>query len=393
MPLLPKAGRLRTFKFPGKQCPICHKQLSTGTSTTEFTTATCLSSGQLYLVRSRRTRCNSCRTSLRCNFMWLGDQKINCVSFNQLKAAGVFFASQKTAFTMEYLHLCYLRLLRAKTSPGQEAAVRLLASADHPLQFWQEHSLRDHLLHALEGYVISQSSPDEIIEYNLDFPAQHCVKFRGPEGQVALFPPEGVVTAVSFDGHFGVHRRLLPGVDPARTVKLKGKPRKVLEEFTRSSGCKHKDATRKVLPDRTAGWQFDIDPISQSVLGATEHIVNERNTDKVRLLQAVLAMPNMKVDLLLHDDACHFQDYVEKHKEDGFDAIKFYIIDEFHRRNHTCKKRRLTKREVARSHGVRTNMSEIFNAWLRPLNFFLNGLRPHSHKFWVLEVFGNANHV
>ena len=318
--------------------------------------------------------------------MWLGDQKINCVSFNQLKAAGVFFASQKTAFTMEHLHLCYLRLLRAKTSPGQEAAVRLLASADHPLQFWQEHSLRDHLLHALEGYVISQSSPDEIIEYNLDFPAQHCVKFRGPEGQVALFPPEGVVTAVSFDGHFGVHRRLLPGVDPARTVKLKGKPRKVLEEFTRSSGCKHKDATRKVLPDRTAGWQFAIDPISQSVLGSTEHIVNERNTDKVRLLQAVLAMPNMKVDLLLHDDACHFQDYVEKHKEDGFDAIKFYIIDEFHRRNHTCKERRLTKREVARSHGVRTNMSEIFNAWLRPLNFFLNGLRPHSHKFWVLEA-------
>jgi len=41
--------------------------------------------------------------------------------------------------------------------------------------------------------------------------------------------------------------------------------------------------------------------------------------------------------------------------------------------------------------------SEILNSWLRPLNFFLNGLRPHSHKFWVLEackflitIFGNA---
>ena len=36
MPLLPKAGGPRTLKYPGKQCPICHKQLSTGISTTEF---------------------------------------------------------------------------------------------------------------------------------------------------------------------------------------------------------------------------------------------------------------------------------------------------------------------------------------------------------------------
>ena len=85
-------------------------------------------------------------------------------------------------------------------------------------------------------------------------------------------------------------------------MKLKGKPRNDLEELTRSSRCKHKDAT---LPDRTAGWQFAIDPISQSVLGATEHSGNERNTDKVHLLQAAQAMPNMTEQLLLHDDACH----------------------------------------------------------------------------------------
>ena len=103
--------------------PHLPKAVCAGTSTTEFTTATCLSSEQLYLIRSQRIRCNSCRTSLRCNCMWLGDQKINCVSFNQLKAAGVFFVSQKTAFAMQYLHLCYLRLLREKTSPGLEAAV------------------------------------------------------------------------------------------------------------------------------------------------------------------------------------------------------------------------------------------------------------------------------
>eukprot|EP00439_Symbiodinium_sp_Y106_P077306 s94_g16.t1 len=79
---------------------------------------------------------------------------------------------------------------------------------------------------------------------------------------------------------------------------------------------------------RTAGWQFAIDPTSQAVLGTIEHVVNERNTDKVRLLEAVLAMPNTKMDLPIHDDACHFEDYVKKDQVDGFNDIKFYIIDE-----------------------------------------------------------------
>ena len=136
---------------------------------------------------------------------------------------------------------------------------------------------------------------------------------------------------------------------------------------------------------RTAGWQFAIDPTSQAVLGTIEHVVNERNTDKVRLLEAVLAMPNTKMDLPIHDDACHFEDYVKKDQVDGFNDIKFYIIDEVHRRNRACKKRSLTKREVARGQ-VRTNISEMFNAWIRPLNFFLNGLWPRNHKFWVLEA-------
>ena len=35
---------------------------------------------------------------------------------------------------------------------------------------------------------------------------------------------------------------------------------------------------------------------------------------------------------------------------------------------------------------VRTNLPEVFNAWIRTLNFFFNGLRPHSHKFWVAEA-------
>ena len=37
---------------------------------------------------------------------------------------------------------------------------------------------------------ISQGAKDEIMEYSLDLPAQHCVKFKGPEGQVTCFLPK-----------------------------------------------------------------------------------------------------------------------------------------------------------------------------------------------------------
>ena len=386
MPLLPKAGALPIYKYQGKRCPICDGTLFASAANNSYVTATCFSSEQLRLVRSQSTRCNLCKTSIRHNIMWLGGQKINCMSFQELEAAGVYFVSQKTCFTMAYLRLCYLRLLRAKTTPGQEAAVRFLASENHPLQFWQEHSLRDHLLHALEGYAIAQETPDKVVDYNLDYPAKHCVRFTGARNRVTLFPPASNITSVSFDGNFGLHRRLLPEVEPARTVRRKGHPRKLLHECVRSCACRQKDATRVVLPDRTAGWQFAVDPVSRAVLGACEHPVNERTTDKVELLQSVLSMPNMQVDLLIHDDACHFENYVRKNQTEGFEGIKFYIIDEFHRRNHKCSKRVLTRREKARVQHVRTNTSEMFNAWVRPLNFFVNGLRPHSHKFWVLEA-------
>ena len=54
--------------------------------------------------------------------MFLSGEKINSLSWKQLKS-GVMFVTSKTAFTMKYLLLAYLRLLRARTAPGQEAAV------------------------------------------------------------------------------------------------------------------------------------------------------------------------------------------------------------------------------------------------------------------------------
>ena len=150
--------------------------------------------------------------------------------------------------------------------------------------------------------------------------------------------------------------------------------------------AKTKDAVRQVLPDRTAGWQFALDPMTGKVLGAYEHVVNERNEDKVALLQKVLALPMVSADLLLHDDACHFESFVNSRNCEGFEDIKYYMVDCFHMRNHRCSKSVWTRKEKQRVKTVRTNMSESFNAWLRPLNFFLNHVRPHSHMFWVEEA-------
>lgn len=138
------------------------------------------------------------------------------MTFNELKASGLYFVTKNTAFTMKYLELCYLRLLRAKTSPGQEAAVRHLFHVNDKEMFWGHSSFRDHLLHALEGYAVARRKPDEVIEFNVDFPAKHVVKMTNP---LLLFPPSAPVDAVAFDGHFGVHRLLLASVEPPRQIE------------------------------------------------------------------------------------------------------------------------------------------------------------------------------
>ena len=116
------------------------------------------------------------------------------MSFNQLLRSGLYFVTTNTAFTMKYLELCYLRLLRAKTSPGQEAAVRSIADANHEEMFWSD-SLRKHLLHAIEGYAVAKRQPEQVVEFNLDFPAKTVVKIKEP---ALLFPPSVPVTSVAF---------------------------------------------------------------------------------------------------------------------------------------------------------------------------------------------------
>ena len=106
-----------------------------------------------------------------------------------------------------------------------------------------------------------------------------------------MFPPPCSVDAVVFDGHFGVHRQLLPGADPRRTKnfkrrpnakkaanKAKGKKRKArtLKPDQRSATCALK-CHHAALDQRTGGWQFALDPTSRRLLGALEHKENETN--------------------------------------------------------------------------------------------------------------------
>ena len=111
------------------------------------------------------------------------------------------------------------------------------------------------------------------------------------------------------------------------------------------------------------------------------------------VLTNVMKMNNVDVDLFIHDDVCHFESYIKKRRYSQFDSVKYYIVDVFHAPNHLCSKRKWTPREKKRCKLVRTNIAESFNAWIRSLNFFVNGLRPHSHRFWIREAcdFYSAN--
>ncbi|CAE7031267.1 unnamed protein product [Symbiodinium sp. CCMP2592] len=379
--------------FPRRTCPSCSGSLvKTITGPRDVSKGVLIGSESLSKTSTRVSRCvrKGCRVYVRHNYMRIAGEKINVLSFNQMKAAGVYFVTTKTAFTMSYLELCYLRLLRAKTSPGQEAAVRVLLHQGHD-DLPDHRTFRDCLLRALEAYAVAKRTPDQVVSFNVDYPAKEVVRLS--RSQPLLFHPMNGVREVAMDGNFGLHRHLLPGVDPPRTKQLPGRPRKALREDERSCSCARKDSLHLALPQRTAGWQFAVDPSSRKVLAALEHKASESHGDKVRLLHGLFADPQCVPDVLIHDDACHLEAYVRKHHPDSFPSVKHFIVDAFHRRNHKCSKRELTVSQKRRCNRVRTNMSESFNAWIRALNFFVNSLRPHSHAFWIEEacLFYNTN--
>ena len=288
-------------------------------------------------------------------------------------------------YTMKYLEMTYLRLLRGKLAPGAEAEVLSLFHGDDAP--YQARSLRDHLLHALEGYALAKRTPKVVVHFDVEYPAS----IFGGKRDNFLFLPKEKVSALCFDGHFGIHRVLETGVDPVRTVRRSGKPRYL--EDQRTASCKHKTKERVPMGNRTCGWQFVLDPMNQVCLGAREHLENENMAEKADIVAGVMSMEQVEPDLLIHDDCCRFEKYKQKRNLEAFSSIKFFCIDMFHQKNHKCSKKCWTRAETRRLKHVRTNTAEMFNSWMRRLNFFLNHLRVSSHRFWVYEAiaFWNEN--
>lgn len=226
------------------------------------------------------------------------------MTFNEMKRAGVYFVSNDLGFDMNYLELKYYRLLRGKLSPGQDAEVLCIFHKGNK-DIQGSISLRDNLLHALEGFAMARRTPAKVVPFDVNFPANQC----GGKRERFLFPPVSKVKALSFDGNLGVHRELEKGVDAPRTKKLKGRPSYKEHERTRS--CVKKDQVHVAMRNRTGGWQFVMDPDSKRCLGASEHLENECMEGKALLVQDVMNMPDVDADLLIHDDNCHFEPWVK----------------------------------------------------------------------------------
>ena len=129
------------------------------------------------------------------------------------------------------------------------------------------------------------------------------------------WPPPSSVCVLSFDGHFGVHRNLNPKWGEApRTVRCRGRPRKKYTQEQRTCTCANKAKQRVTMKNRTAGWQFVIDPKSRRVLAAKEHLVNECSPDKVEVVRAAMKMKKVNANAIIHDDACHFEAHVHRHQ-------------------------------------------------------------------------------
>ncbi|CAK0905621.1 unnamed protein product, partial [Prorocentrum cordatum] len=327
-----------------------------------------VAAGHLLLVESRRRnlalasqgarlggelgRCCSrnCGASFRPNFGWQQERKCNVSSFEEVSARGVYFVTDKLGFSYDYLASTRLRLLRAKNAPGQEAAVRHLIAHEQRCsregELLSRISLRDHLLHALEGLSVARRSPTDVIPFDVEYPAELQWNVK----KALTYPPACEVRALGFAGHFGVHRDLQDGVDVPEPAAARGRKRKLAyREDERTASCANKDKARPAMRGHTAGRQFVLDPQSRLLLGATEHSHSENMADKLRVVKAVMGLPSVRADLLFHDDACHFEQHVQKNHAAFFRNVTYFLIGKFHLKNHKCSKRKWTKAETTRA--------------------------------------------
>ena len=141
------------YVFPHDVCPVCKRKLFTRKN--KIVNAILVGSESITDVATVSKQCNRCRHTVRRNVVTLGRELINTMSLDDMRSSGVFFVTSKTGFTIPFLELTYLRLLRGNLSPGQEAAVqRIYHKKSQGLPSGRR--LRELLLRAVEGFAVAQ---------------------------------------------------------------------------------------------------------------------------------------------------------------------------------------------------------------------------------------------
>ncbi|CAK0895051.1 unnamed protein product [Prorocentrum cordatum] len=285
------------------------------------------------------------------------DEK-NVLTHEQMEEAGVYFTTANIGFGMDYLRVTKMRLLFGRLRVA-----------------------------------VTESALGKTVQFDVEYPAHSVCNDR----KVITFqPPTGIkVKALAFDGHFGVFRALEEGVDE-RTKPLahvNRKSFKMIEREARVAPCASKHSERARIPNRAGGWQFLLDGGRADVLAAKEHINNECQEDKRQCIQAVCTLQGVRFDLFVYDGMCSFKAWAKKRHKQFYGSSKHWCVDEFHRPNHKCDCpcRRVTPAAKKRLDEVNTSCAEQFNSFIRRFNFFLNSLRPSSHRLWVKETISHWN--
>ena len=107
---------------------------------------------------------------------------------------GLVAKSIRLGFSLKYLQLTHLLLMRTKTSPGEEASVREIFHMDCGGLPICHRSFRDHMLHALEGVAVARLKPTEVVPFNVDYPAAAVMDLR----RTLTFPATDEVRELSF---------------------------------------------------------------------------------------------------------------------------------------------------------------------------------------------------
>ena len=179
-------------------------------------------------------------------------EKINTLTFNEMKKLGIYLVASTFGFTMKYLQMTLYRFLRGNLAPGQETSVRDMLLEDHspaevsntpPTRFWRGTPW--------PADVLTRWCPSLWISRHLSWSSPMTLSFSHLPRMWRCFH---FMDMLVYTGNY----------TPSKKHYHK-------EQRTRT--CANKEQDRKVLKNRTAGWQFVIDPHTRHVVAAMGHIV------------------------------------------------------------------------------------------------------------------------